>query len=58
MKNNVLRMIDELDAHGKTIIHFALVGMTSGLGTTAEMVDALEDRELDILHHCLRGMLE
>ena len=58
MKEKVIRMIDELDAHGKMVIQYALVGMTSGLGTTAEMVDSLEDNELDSLYHCLRGMLE
>lgn len=58
MKEKVIRMIDELDAHCKMVIQYALVGMTSGLGTIGEMVDSLEDREMDSLYHCLRGMLE
>ena len=58
MKEKVVNMIDELDAHGKMVVQYALVGMTSGLGTIGEMVDSLEDRELDSLYHCLRGMLE
>lgn len=58
MKEKVIRMIEELDAHCKMVIQYALVGMTAGIGTTVEMIEALEDSELDSVYHCLRGMLE
>lgn len=57
MKDTIIQMIEALDAHCRDVIQYALVGMTSGLGTTAEMVDALDDDELDALYYCLRGML-
>lgn len=56
MKDRIMSMIDHLDVYQKSIIYYALVGMTSGLGTTEEMVEALEDREAMYLFYVLEGM--
>lgn len=56
MKTTILNMIDNLDARQKSVIRFALMGMTGDVNTTAEMVEQLDDRELRCLLHTLEGM--
>lgn len=57
MKDNILNMINQLDVYQKGIIYHALVGMTSGLDTMAEMVAALDDYEAMCLLYVLEGLL-
>ena len=56
MRDKIMSMIEELDIHARHVIHHALIGMTSGVGTTEEMVDALGDVDLQRLYFCLQGM--
>lgn len=56
MKDKILTMIEDLDPHASSVIYYALIGMTAGLDTIENMVEALDEQCAESLYFFLSGL--